>query len=184
MINLIFYIFIFYMIYKSVKSGLGSAYSLLNRVFIVQQFSNISNVYSTSSLSIIRADNSGENYVFGVKKDGSLFTVKDIEKIYAIAQGLHVHTVVIAVKNPITTTNSIYRKIREYNIDVWDAKKLTALASEQSSANSSHNYSVLRTSDTSDDTCKIDTDSFDPIQEESLKPHSLFSGLFEKPDRL
>lgn len=184
MINLIFYIFIFYMIYKSVKSNLGSAYTLLNRVFLVQQFSNISNVYSTSSLSIIRADNNGENYVFGVKKDNSLFTVRDIEKIYAIAQGLHVHTIVIAVKYPITTTNSIYRKLREYNIDVWDTQKLTALASEQSSANSSHNYSVLKTSDTSDDTCKIDTNSSDPIQEETLKPHSLFSGLFEKPDRL
>ena len=52
------------------------------------------------------------------------------------------------------------------------------------SANSSHNYSVLRTSDTSDDTCTIDNDSFDPIQEETLKPHSLFSGLFDKPDHL
>ena len=184
MFNLIVYAIVFYIIYKSVKGTMSSTYSLLNRVFLVQQFSNISNVYSTSSLSIIRADNSGENYVFGVKKDGTLFTVRDIEKIYAIAQGLHVHTIVIAVKTPITTTNSIYRKIREYNIDVWDAQKLAALASEQSSANSSHKYSVLRTSDTSDDTCKIDTNSFDPIQEETLKPHSLFSGLFDKPDHL
>lgn len=183
MINLIFYAFIFYMIYKSVKGNLGSAYSLLNRVFLTQEFSNISNVYSTSSLAIIRADKSGENYVFGVKKDGTLFTVRDIEKIYAIAQGLHIHTIVLAVKAPITSTNSIYRKIREYNIDVWDAQKLAALATEQSSATSNHTYSVLRTSDTSDDTCKIDTDSFDPIQEHS-KPESLFSGLFRKPDHL
>ncbi len=184
MFNLIIYAIIFYMIYKSVKGNLGSAYSLLNKVFLVQHFSNISNVYSTSSLSIIRADNNSENYVFGVKKDGTLFTVRDIEKIYAIAQGLHIHTIVIAVKTPITSSNSIYRKIREYNIDVWDVQKLAALASEQSSATSSHKYSVLKTSDTSDDTCKIDTNSFDPIQEETLKPHSLFSGLFDKPDHL
>lgn len=184
MSNLIIYAIVFYMIYKSVKGNMGSAYSLLNRVFLIQEFSNISNVYSTSSLAIIRADKSGENYVFGVKKDGSLFNVRDIEKIYAIAQGLHVHTVVLAVKTPITNTNSIYRKIREYNIDVWDAQKLTALASEASSATSSHKYSVLKTSDTSDDKCHIDKNSFDPIQELSLKPRSLFSGLFDKPDHL
>lgn len=182
--SLIFYIFIFYMVYKYIKSHSSSAYNLLYKVFTVQQFSNISNVYSTSGLTIIRADNSGENYVFGVKKDLTAFTVNDIEKIYSIAQGLHVHTIVIATNTPITTTNSIYRRIREYNIEVWDAKKLLALASEMSSANSSHNYSVLKTSNTSDDTCKIDTNSYDPIQEETLKPQSLFSGLFRKPDRL
>lgn len=181
---LIFYAIIFYIIYISVKGNLASPYSLLNRVFLIQEFSNISNVYSTSSLSIIRADKSGENYIFGVKKDGSLFTVRDIEKIYAIAHGLHIHTIVLASKTPITNTNSIYRKLREYNIDVWDSQKLTALASEQSSATSSHKYSVLKTSDTSDDKCHIDTNSFDPIQEENLKPHSLFSGLFDKPDHL
>ena len=183
MVNLIVYAIVFYMIYKSVKGNLGSAYSLLNRTFLMQQFSNISNVYTTSSLAIIRADKSGENYVFGVKKDGSLFTVRDIEKIYAIAQGLHVHTIVLATKTPITNSNSIYRKIREYNIEVWDAKKLTALATEESSATSSHKYSTLKTSDTSGDTCHIDTNSFDPIQEHS-KPESLFSGLFRKPDHL
>lgn len=181
---LIFYAIIFYIVYISVKGNLSSPYSLLNRVFLTQEFSNISNVYSTSALSIIRADKSGENYIFGVKKDASLFTVRDIEKIYAIAHGLHIHTIVLAVKAPITSSNSMYRKIREYKIDVWDAQKLSALASEQSSANSSHSYSVLKTSDTSDDTCKIDNNSFDPIQEETLKPHSLFSGLFDKPDHL
>ena len=110
MINLIVYAIIFYMIYKSVKENLGSAYSLLNKVFLVQQFSNISNVYSTSSLSIIRADKSGENYVFGVKKDGTSFTIRDIEKIYAIAQGLHIHTIVIAVKT-IFTINAYHTTV-------------------------------------------------------------------------
>ena len=183
-ITLIFYIFIFYLIYKNIKPYLQSPYNLLYRVFTTQQFSNISNVYSTSRLLIIRADKSGENYIFGVKKDNSLFTVNDLEKLYSIAQGLHVHTIVIATAQPITSTNSIYRRIREYRIDVWDAKKLAALAAEESSATSSHNYSVLKTVDTSDDTCKIDTNSFDPIQESTLKPHSLFSGLFDRPDRL
>ena len=89
-----------------------------------------------------------------------------------------------AAKELKISERTLYRKIREYNIDVWDAQKLSALATEQSSATSSHKYSVLKTSDTSDDKCHIDTNSFDPIQEESLKPHSLFSGLFDKPDHL
>lgn len=181
---LIFFILIFYFVLTSLIKNSSSAYTLLYDIFVMQQFSNISTVYSSSSLAIIRADNSGENYVFGVKKDLNPFSVQDIEKIYTIAQGLHIHTIVIASNTPITTTNSIYRRIREYNIEVWDIQKLRALSSEISSANSSHTYSVLRTSDTSDDTCKIDTNSYDPIQEESLKPHSLFSGLFDKPDRL
>lgn len=185
MINLIIYILIFYWIFKYMSQTASSAYSLLYKVFTVQQFSNISNVYSTSSLAIIRADNSGENYLFGVKKTATMFTVQDIEKLYAIAQGLHIHTVVIATKTPITTTNSIYRKIREYKIEVWDYEKLIALSKEISSANSSHTYSVLKTSDTSDDHCKIDPSSFDPIQDESAaKTHNIFSGLFSKPDRL
>ena len=181
---IIFYLIIIYIIYKNIKPHLQSPYTLLYRVFTTQQFSNISNVYSSSRLAIIRADKSGENYVFGVKKDNSLFTVNDIERLYSIAHGLHIHTVVIATSQPITSTNSIYRRIREYRIEVWDAKKLSALAREESSATSSHNYSVLKTIDTSDDTCNIDTNSFDPIQEQTLKPHSLFSGLFDRPDRL
>lgn len=185
MLNLIIYILIIYWIFKYIKKHSSSAYTLLYKVFTVQQFSNISNVYSTSSLAIIRADNNGENFLFGVKKDLSVFTVQDIEKIYAIAQGLHIHTAVIATNTPITTTNSIYRKIREYNIDVWDIPKLTILSAEMSSANSSHKSSVLKTSDTSDDKCKIDPSSFDPIQDESaVKTTSLFSGLFNKPDHL
>lgn len=183
-ITLFFFIFFIYIIVYLSKNYSSTPYSLLYKVFSTQQFSNISNVYSTSRLSIIRADCSGENYVFGVKNDGSSFTVSDIEKIYSIAQGLHVHTIVIATSLPITSSNSIYRRIREYRIEVWDSKKLSALAYEQSSANSSHTYSVLKTSDTSGDTCKIDKNSFDPIQEETLKPHSIFSGLFDKPDRL
>ena len=113
------------------------------------------------------------------------FSVNDIEKLYSIAQGLHIHTVVIATKAPITTTNSIYRKIREYGIDVWDLPKLTVLATAQTSSETPNSYSVLKTSDTSDDHCKIDPSSFDPIQDErAAKTNSLFSGLFSKPDRL
>ena len=185
MINLIICILIFFWILIYIIKSSNSAYLLLLRILTIQEFSNVSNVYSNSTLAIIRADTKGENYLFGARKDGTSFTVSDIEKIYTIAQGLHIHTVVIATKTPISTTNSIYRKIKEYKIDVWDLPKLTALATSQSSANASHSYSVLKTSDTSDDHCTIDPSKFDPIQDErAAKTSSLFSGLFSKPDRL
>lgn len=185
MINLIIYILIFFWIFKYIAKASTSAYSLLLRVLTVQEFSNVSNVYSSSTLAIIRADTKGENYLFGVRKDALNFSVNDIEKLYSIAQGLHIHTVVIATKAPITTTNSIYRKIREYGIDVWDLQKLTVLATAPTSSETPNSYSVLKTSDTSDDHCKIDPSSFDPIQDErAAKTNSLFSGLFSKPDRL
>ena len=184
MAGLIFWIIIFYFIYKFLKNNLVAPYTLLNQLFIVQTFSNVSNAYSTASLSIIRADKSGTNYIFGVKKDASLFSVKDIELIYKFAQNLHIHSIVLAVRTPISNTNSIYRKIKEYNIEIWDQQKLLALSKVNSSYDGSSNYNVLRTSDVSDDHCKIDSNSFDPIQENFVKTHSLLSGLFDKPDRL
>ena len=185
MINLIIYFIIIFWIFKYIIKASSSAYSLLLRALTMQGFSNISNVYSNSTLAIIRADAKGQNYLFGARKDAMNFSVSDIEKIYSIAQGLHIHTAVIATKNPISNTNSIYRKIKEYNIEIWDLAKLTALATDKSSATASHSYSILKTSDTSDDHCKIDPSSFNPIQDEkAAKTSSLFSGLFSKPDRL
>lgn len=185
MLALVFYILIIYFVFKYIIKIAASTYDLLNKVLAMQEFSNISTVYSTSTLVIIRADNHGENYLFGVRKDGYSFSVQDIEKLYSIAQNLHIHLVIIATKTSISSTNSIYRKIREYGIDVWNEEKLKSLASEASSATSSHSFSVLKTSDTSDDTCEIDSNSFDPIQDEyKVKTHNLFSGLFSKPDHL
>lgn len=184
MVALIFWIIILYFIYKSVKNNLVSPFTLLNQLLVVQNFSNVSNAYSTASLSIIRADKSGTNFIFGVKKDASLFSVKDIELIYKFAQNLHIHTVILAVKTPISNTNSIYRKIKEYKIEIWDQQKLLALSTEKSSYDNFNKYSVLKTSDVSDDHCKIDPSSFDPIQENYVKTHSLFSGFFDKPDHL
>lgn len=186
MFNLILFILIIYLFYSRIKNLLSTSYSLLNRALEVQQFSNVSNVYSSSNLSIIRADNAGENYIFGVKPNNSLFTTIDIDRIYEFSQNLHIHSIVIATTTPIPEKTTVFNKIKYYGIEIWDASKLTALAKEISSANSSHTYSVLKTSDTSDDTCTIDSDSFDPIQEvKKTKITNLFSNLFNnKPDRL
>lgn len=149
-----------------------------------QNFSNVSTVFSNSYLNIIRADADGENYIFGIKKNSSFFNINDISQLYNFAQKNHIHTVILVTSVPISNTSSIYPKIKEYNIEIWDFNKVLALANESSTSTSTHNYSILKTSDTSNDTCKIDTNSYNPIQEDSVKTHSIFSGLFDKPEHL
>lgn len=70
--------------------------------------------------------------------------------------------------------NNLLEKIKEYNIQIWDNKKIDSLISSPSTS------SILQTSNTSDDTCKIDNNQFEPIQE----PTSFWKNLFKKPDRL
>lgn len=183
--SLLFVIIILWSIYKTIAPCVsGSCYTLLNNLLKTQTFSNIITLFNSSSFSIIRADNNGENYAFGVKKDFSPITSGEIDRLFEVAQRNHLHTIILATYTAIPTSSPLFKKVKNYNIEVWDYKKLTALASETSSANSSHSYSVLKTSDTSGDHCKIDTDSFDPIQENSSKVHGLFSGLFDKPNHL
>ena len=55
---------------------------LLKEVFKVQNFSNIKTIYLNNSLEIIRADKSGENYLFGVRKDYNDFTATNIHYLY------------------------------------------------------------------------------------------------------
>ena len=44
--------------------------------------------------------------------------------------------------------------------------------------------SVLRTSDVSDDKCKIDPSSYDPIQDYNESENSVWKRIFSKPERL
>lgn len=158
--------------------------SLLKEVFEIQGFSNIKYVYSNANLEIIKADKSGENYLFGVRKDSKGFTSNNINGLYEYAQKAHIHTVVIATYSPIGTTSPIYRLIREYGIDVWDYNKLLNLCTRfDATTDTEYTTSILSTSDTSDDTCPQDA-SFNPIQDVHPKTTSIFSGLFNKPDRL
>lgn len=186
MVAIIFMLFIFAFIFSVAMSGSTSTpYGLLMKALNTQRFSDIRNIHTSDSLIVIRADSNVENYLFGVKRAfTSSFTSFDIARLRDLAGQYHTHSVVIVVSEYPSYSDPIYKMLRTYNIDVWDYEKVYALASEMSSATSSHDYYTLKTSDTSDDTCKIDSSSFDPIQEETAKPHSLFSGLFQKPDRL
>lgn len=180
---MIFFFFFFFVMMSATTSS--STKSLLQQVFEAQEFSNISTVYSTSTFEMIKADRSGENYLFGIRKDSYGFTSSNITTLYEVAQRSHIHSVVIVTYTPIGNASPIYRLIKNYNIDVWDYKKLLNLTeSFDATTDTSYTDSVLQTSDTSDDTCKINTESYDPIQEGSPQTHSIFSGLFDRPEKL
>ena len=180
--------FIFYYIFKS--TNISSPYTLLKKVFITKRFANVANVAAFNDFYIIRADADGENYIFAVKKHYAQFTNAEISKFYEYASKAHIHYTILVTYSSITPSSPIYRKIKEYDIEVWDYKKLIALSSTttQNSTNKSNGaisntYSILKTSDTSNDKCKIDKNSFDPIQDGNLS-EGLFSKIFDKPTRL
>ena len=181
-----FLIIIFFMVFVVLMSSSAktSTLFLLREVLKVQEFSNLAVVYRNDNLEIIRADKSGENYLFGVRRDFNGFTVNNIHGLYEYAKKSHIHTIVIATYTPIGTSSPIYRLVREYGITVWDYNKLLNLCSTfDATTDIEYTASVLSTSDTSNDTCPQDS-SFDPIQDIYPKTNSLFSGLFSKPDRL
>lgn len=179
---IMFFLFFFLGISKTTSNH--SPYSLLKEVFKIQGFSNLEIAYSSKPLEIIKADKSGENYLFGVKKDSSSFTTNNIHSFYEYAQKNHIHRIILVTYSPVENTNPIYKLVKEYDMDVWDYNKLLKLCIKfDATSDTEYSASVLSTSDTSDDTCTQD-DSFDPIQDENPKTNSIFSGLFNKPDRL
>ena len=183
-----FLIYIIYYFFKKYTNN--SPYALLKKVFTVKHFSNIATIYAYGNFYIIKADANGENHIFGVKNTLAPFTNSEITKLYEYSRKSHTHSVVLVTYNPILPSNPIYTKIKKYGISIWDYKKLLALSESNTSAkqNSSTQaitttHSILKTSDTSNDTCKIEKNSFNPILNGNLA-EGLFSTLFDKPTRL
>ena len=171
MFDLIILIILYFIFKKYFLQNNNSINSKLNTLFEVQHFSNISKETLSNGISLIYANTHGENYLFALKNNSSYFSISDIIFLYEKAQKDHIHNVVVLLNS---SNNSILNKAKEYNIQIWDNKKLDSLISLSKTTN------ILQTSDTSDDTCKIDTNSFEPIQE----PNSFFKNLFKKPNRL
>ncbi len=145
----------------------------LNTLFEAQNFHNILNDSSIPGLLLIKASSHGENYLFAQKTNMLQFSVIDINLIYEKAQKEHIHNIIL-LKSYHTFSNLLLEKIKEYNIEIWDQNKINSLILSPTT------NSILSTSDTSDDTCKIDTNQFNPIQE----PNSFLKNIFKKPDRL
>ena len=186
--ELIIFIFIFYIIFKKKGvniSNLTGILPLLNKALVTQQFSNIKTMLNSHNLTLITADSHGENYLFALKKDSLPYSSTELDSIYEKANKFHIHNVVIINKDSILPSSHLGKKIIDYNFEVWTLTKLISLARATSNnANSTYTKSVLRTSDTSYDKCKIDTNPVDPIQQGPAKSRSLFGNWLRKPNRL
>lgn len=185
--EVIIVLFIIFLAFKKMGinfSDMTSTFSLLNKALKTQQFSNIKTISNSNNLTLITADSHGENYLFALKPNYMPYGSTEIDSIYDRANKFHIHNVVIINKDVVLPSSQLGKKIVEYNFEVWSLTKLISLARTTSNSNSTHTKSVLRTSDTSYDKCKIDNTPVDPIQRGSSKTHSLFSSPFRKPNRL
>ena len=142
-------------------------------MFKVKNFHNILKDTSIPEILLIQASSHGENYLFAKKNNATYFSVMEITKIYEHAEKKHIHnTIILGHSNMLS--NSALDIIKKYNIQIWDQNKINSLIYSPATSN------ILHTSDTSDDTCKIDKNEFNPIQE----PKSFLENIFKKPNRL
>ena len=173
MFDFIITIFIIYIVFKKIIKSQTISSNKLNDLFDAQNFHSITKDFSISGVSITSASSHGENYLFAQKNNMTQFSTMDITAIYEKANKFHIHNIVLLTSSTDVPSH-LLKKIKEYNIQIWDKNKIDSLIY------SAHTNSVLSTSDTSDDKCKITTDNFEPIQE----PHSFLHTFFTKPDRL
>lgn len=166
MIFLVFYIIIFvYILYSIKKKNL--AFTIMST--ITSYFNNAKTVYSDSNITLYTGDKFGNNFILAVKPNSTAFSSLDISTLYEKATQLHIHNKIIVTDIPLNSSTT-YRKLKEYEIEIWNSNKLNSFLVSNTST------SPLQTSDTSDDTCDIEEDSNDPIQNGAFHTHSLFSG--------
>lgn len=170
--------------------------------FLKSYFSNVEKVYTTASMSLYKADRSGENFLFAIKNNSNPVTLSDLTTLYEIAEKYHIHNKVFVTEYQINNSSVLYKKIKEYEIQVWNSATIAKFTSYTDTTNnyinplkdkikmstsfnssSQTSFSPIKTSDTSDDKCEIE-EAFDPIQEGAFKTHGIFSIFRDKPDHL
>lgn len=181
MLSFIIFIFIIIFIFNLASSNnIKRYFSMYSRYL-----SNVELLYSEGSILLYTADKSGENFIFAVKNDATPITTKEVTLLYEKAEKYHIHNRILITDTPIDTSSPVYRKLVEYRLDVWNSSKLRELInSEVRSGTVMATASALKTSDTSNDTCDIEEEANDPIQDGTLHTHGIFSFLGNKPDKL
>lgn len=174
------FIFIFIMVTYTIFKNIELSSNIPN--LIKARFYNVSVAYSDYNITLYRGDRSGENFLFAIKNNSASFSLQDIENLYQKAEKLHIHNKILITDYPITNTSITPKKLKEYEIDIWDSSKLISISTTTSS--STYNSSALKTSDTSDDTCYIEESSDDPIQDGASHAHSIFSIFNNKTEHL
>lgn len=177
MAALIFYIIIIFFVFAALTKDTKTSPSYLATYIINSRFSNVSTAYTDYNITLYRGDKSGENFLFAIKNGSSSFSLQDINILYEKAEQLHIHNRILITDFPVDNSSIISKKIKEYEIEIWDSSKLKSLGSSSSA-------SALKTSDTSDDTCDIEEDSTDPIQDGAFKTHGIFSFFNNKTEHL
>jgi hypothetical protein len=147
----------------------------LIRLLKEKEFSEIKTKQLSGNITIVTANNLGENFLYAMKNDITSIIPVNIETINEYLKKVHIHNAIIVVKslkNGITIEAD--SKAKEYNFDIVEENELIKILSQE-------NTPILKTSDTSDDTCEIDySQNEDPISD---KP-SILKKLFKGPDRL
>ena len=174
MIEFIILIIILYIISKKEinKHNEGISLNKLIKLLKEQRFSEIKIKQLNGNITIITANNLGENFLYAMRNDITSILPSNIETIYEYSKKAHIHNSIVVVKNGITANAE--NKAKEYNLDVIKESELIKMLNQEKAA-------ILKTSDTSDDTCEIDySQNEDPISNKS----SLLKKLFKGPDRL
>ncbi len=178
MVGFIIFIIILYIIISKkeiYKYNEGISVAKLIDLLKKQNFSEIKTKQLNGNIIIITANNLGENFLYAMRNDTTSIIPTNIETIYEYSKKAHIHNTIVVVKSLNDgITNNAQNKAKEYNLDVIEENELIKILSQE-------NASILKTSDTSDDTCEIDySQNEDPISD---KP-SMLKKLFKGPDRL
>ena len=177
MAGFIIFIVILYIIYKKEISTYNEEISSTKLIKLLkeQRFSEIKTKQLNGNITIVTADNLGENFLYAMRNDITTILPSNIETIYEYSKKAHIHNTIVVVKSSKNGINAEAKsKAAEYNLDVIEGSELIKMLNKE-------NASILKTSDTSDDTCEIDySQNEDPI---SNKP-SILKKLFKGPDRL
>lgn len=177
MIEFIILIVILYVVYKKEtnKYNAGGILTKLTKLLKEQRFSEIKTKQLNGNITIITANNLGENFLYAMRNDMTSINPSNIETIYEYSKKAHIHNTIVVVKSlKGGITDNAESKAKEYDLDVVEGNELIKMLDQEKA-------SILKTSDTSDDTCEIDySQNEDPISEKS----SILKELFKGPDRL
>ncbi len=172
MLQIIFFIFIIYIIFKKYNQPSPTRLiSILQR----QGFHNFAILQQNQSHYYMKAELHGDNYLFKVIKENATLSHITIQALMEYATKNHYHNIVLIPGNALIS-DMAKKCIAEYNIDVWNQAKLNELFKTQGTS------SVIKNSLTND-TCKIE-ESDDPIQN-GTKATTILGNLFhQKIERL
>lgn len=177
MAELIILIVVLYIILKNEVNKHNEGISSINLIKLLkeQRFSEIKTKQLNGNITIITADNLGENFLYAMRNDTTPIIPTNIETIYEYSKKAHIHNTTVIVKSLNNgITGNAQSKAKEYKLDVIEEIELIKMLNQEKA-------SILKTSDTSDDTCEIDySQNDDPISEKS----SVLKKLFKGPDRL